>query len=104
MELGEQIKGIHDPVLGSRTPPLVSLPPTLPKPKLCDCAHFSHMRAPKATTVTRIASLWGGCSSSPLCDSYRPRFETWVRIRYFEALSIRGPTARSSSDFRGSEV
>ena len=31
-------------------------PPTLPKPNLCDCAHVFHMRAPKATTVTRIAS------------------------------------------------
>ena len=46
------------PVLGSPTPPppWYPPPPTLPKPKLCDCAHFSHMRAPKATTVTRIAS------------------------------------------------
>ena len=49
-----------------------------------------------------ITSLWGGCSSSPFYDSYRPKFETWVRIRYFRALSIRGPTARSSSDLRGS--
>ena len=29
---------------------------TLPKPNLYDCAHVFHMRAPKATTVTRIAS------------------------------------------------
>ena len=47
------------PVLGSPTPPpMVSPPPppTLPKPNLFDCAHVFHMRAPKATTVTRIAS------------------------------------------------
>ena len=42
---------IYDP--GSR---FADPPPTLPKPNLCDCAHFFHMRAPKATTVTRIAS------------------------------------------------
>ena len=49
---------IYDLVLGSPTPPppMVSPPPTLPKPNLCDCAHVFHMRAPKATTVTRIAS------------------------------------------------
>ena len=48
---------IYDPVLGSPTPPppMVSPPPTLPKPNLCDCAHVFHMRAPKASTVTRIA-------------------------------------------------
>ena len=49
---------IYDP--GSRfadpPPPMVSPPPTLPKPKLYDSAHVFHMRAPKATTVTRIAS------------------------------------------------
>ena len=47
------------PVLGSPTPPPPPNgipPPTLPKPNLCDCAHVFHMRAPKATTVTRIAS------------------------------------------------
>ena len=45
------------PVLGSPTPPPQWYPPpTLPKPNLCDCAHVFHMRAPKATTVTRIAS------------------------------------------------
>ena len=46
---------IYDP--GSRfadpPPQWYPPPPTLPKPKLCDIAHFSHMRAPKATTVTR---------------------------------------------------
>ena len=29
---------------------------TLPKPNVCDCAHFLHMRAPKPSSVTRIAS------------------------------------------------
>ena len=44
------------PVLGSPTPPpWYPPPPTLPKPNLCDCAHVFHIRAPKATTVTRIA-------------------------------------------------
>ena len=29
-----------------------------------------------ARTSETVVSLWGGCSSSPLYDSYRPRFET----------------------------
>ena len=57
---------IYDP--GSRfaePPPPNGIPPPphpLPKPNLCDCAHFLHMRAPKPSsppkpsTVTRIAS------------------------------------------------
>ena len=45
----------------------------------------------------RMDSLWGGVPALQY-DRYRPKFETWVRIRYFGALSIRGPTARSSSD------
>ena len=49
-------------------------------------------------------SLWGGRCQLLLCVGYRPRFETWVRIRYLEALSILGPRARSSSDVRGSKV
>ena len=50
------------PVLGSPTPPPPQwYPPPPPQPcpsRICvtDCAHVFHMRAPKATTVTRIAS------------------------------------------------
>ena len=55
---GEHIYMI--PVLGSPTPtPPNGIPPPphpLPKPNLCDCAHFLHMRAPKPSSVTRIAS------------------------------------------------
>ena len=50
---------IHGP--GSRfadphQPPMVSPTHPLPKPNLCDCTHFLHMRAPKPSSVTRIAS------------------------------------------------
>ena len=34
---------------------MVSPTHPLPKPSLCDCAHFLHMRAPKPSSVTRIA-------------------------------------------------
>ena len=52
----------------------------------------------------RHVSLWGGCSSSMPCVGYRPRFETWVRIRYFAGLSILQRADRSSSNFWGSKV
>ena len=55
-------------------------------------------------TLEQCCSLWGGCCQLPLCGCYRPVFETWVRIRYSGTLSIRGPTARSSDDLRGSKV
>ena len=48
--------------------------------------------------------VWGGCSSSMSCVGYRPRFETWVRIRHFEDLSILQRAGRSSSNFWGSKV
>ena len=56
------------------------------------------------TLSGEVCSLWGGCCQLPLCDSYKPRFKTWVRIRYFAALSIHGPTARRPHDLRGSKV
>ena len=51
-----------------------------------------------------FGSLCGGCSQPPFCVGYRPRFETWVRIRHFGALSILQPAGRSSSNLRGSKV
>ena len=42
------------PVLGSPSPPPPQWYP--PPPPACDCAHFWHMRAPKPSSVTRIAS------------------------------------------------
>ena len=50
-----------------------------------------------ATSGGRV-SLWGGCSSSMFCVGYRPRFETWVRIRHFAGLSILQCAGRSSSN------
>ena len=38
------------------------------------------------------------CSSSMFCVGYRPRFETWVRIRHFAGLSILQCAGRSSSN------
>ena len=46
----------------------------------------------------QFCSLWGGCSSSMFCVGYRPRFETWVRIRHFAGLSILQCAGRSSSN------
>ena len=54
-------------------------------------------------SAIRIGSLWGGCCQLPFCDSYRPVFETWVRIRYFESSSILRLRDGSSSDLRGSK-
>ena len=56
------------------------------------------------TGFQEVDSLWGGCCQLPLYVSYRPVFKTWVRIRYFGALSICGPTAHSANDRRGSKV
>ena len=38
------------------------------------------------------------------CVAYRPRFETLVRIRHFEGLSILQRASRTSSNLWGSKV
>ena len=50
------------------------------KMKLLDTKTGLEIGARKSTTwkgwKRTFCSLWGGCSSSPLCGSYRPRFKT----------------------------
>ena len=48
-------------------------------------------------------SLWGGCCQLLFRGGYRPGFETWLRIRYFDGYSILRLRDGSSSDLRGSK-
>ena len=51
-----------------------------------------------------FCSLWGGCSQSPFCVGYRPRFEGCPRIWYFAGLQIVGLGGARAHNLWGSEV